>query len=91
LFHEIGVPRFLLSWQDRQVADDLYAPRLERAIGVIYLPESERLSHYFYATLPRQFDAIVHIDRTQAVIPLDRPSGWLMSEGDAPETFPSGI
>jgi erythromycin esterase-like protein len=91
LFHEIGVPRFLLSWQDRQVADDLYAPRLERAIGVIYLPESERLSHYFYATLPRQLDAIVHIDRTQAVIPLDRPSGWLMSEGDAPETFPSGI
>ncbi|MER3424101.1 MAG: hypothetical protein C4293_13625, partial [Nitrospiraceae bacterium] len=49
-------------------------PRLERAIGVIYLPETERLSHYFYARLPEQFDAVLHFDQTQAVEPLDRTS-----------------
>ena len=63
--------------------------RLERAIGVIYLPESERVSHYFHARLPEQFDAVVHFDETRAVEPLERDAGW--DTGDAPETFPTGI
>ena len=51
----------------------LKEPRLERAIGVIYRPETERASHYFPANLPAQFDAILHFDRTRAVEPLDAP------------------
>ncbi len=62
---------------------------LERAIGVIYLPESELASHYFYASLPRQFDAILHFDHTRAVEPLERTSEWNI--GEPAETFPSGI
>ena len=65
------------------------APRLQRAIGVIYRPETERLSHYFHATLPRQFDAVIHIDHTRAVEPLERGATWRGSE--PPETYPSGI
>jgi erythromycin esterase-like protein len=63
--------------------------RLERAIGVVYRPDTERMSHYFYASLPRQFDAVIHLDETHAVTPLDRPAGWVAA--DAPETFPSGL
>ena len=63
--------------------------RLERAIGVIYRPETERQSHYFAAHLAEQFDAIVHFDQTHAVEPLEREHQWDASE--APETFPSGI
>ncbi|MBK4737702.1 erythromycin esterase family protein [Noviherbaspirillum pedocola] len=63
--------------------------RLERAIGVVYLPESERLSHYFHCDLGRQFDAIVHIDHTRAVKPLDAPAEMLHEE--MPETYPTGI
>ena len=66
----------------------VYGPRLERAIGVIYRPESERLSHYFHARLPKQFDAVIHIDETRAVEPLERLSGW--ERGELPETYPSG-
>jgi erythromycin esterase-like protein len=63
-------------------------PRLERAIGVIYRPESERVSHYFRARLPDQFDAVLHIDETSALEPLER---WAHDEVDLPETYPSGI
>jgi erythromycin esterase-like protein len=62
--------------------------RLERAIGVIYRPESERLSHYFRARLPEQFDAVLHIDQTAALEPLER---WAYDEVDVPETYPTGI
>ena len=55
--------------------DALNEVRLERAIGVIYRPETERLSHYFEARLPHQFDAVIHFDETQAVEPLDRTPG----------------
>jgi hypothetical protein len=51
------------------VATGLGGERLERAIGVIYLPETERISHYFYASMPRQFDAVLHFDETRAVEP----------------------
>jgi hypothetical protein len=83
------MPRFLLRWDDRRVRDLLTERRLERAIGVIYLPETERLSHYFYATLPDQFDAVLHFDQTQAVEPLDESQTWI--DREPPETFPTGI
>ena len=52
---------------ERALVDALATPRLQRAIGVIYRPETERQSHYFLARPARQFDAIVHLDRTSAV------------------------
>jgi erythromycin esterase-like protein len=90
LFHDVGLGRFLLVLDpDRPATNALMVPRLERAIGVIYRPETERASHYFRATLPRQFDAVLHYDRTRAVEPLERTSRW--EKGEPPETFPSGI
>jgi erythromycin esterase-like protein len=62
---------------------------LERAIGVIYRPETERVSHYFHADLPKQFDAVIHFDRTRAVRPLDPVSSW--TQEDVPETYPEGL
>ncbi|WP_460206632.1 erythromycin esterase family protein [Scytonema sp. NUACC21] len=90
LFHDTGLPRFLLNLrQDNQAVTGLQTERLERAIGVIYLPRTERRSHYFFAKLPEQFDAVIHIDNTKGVQPLDRSPNWETKE--APETFPSGI
>jgi erythromycin esterase-like protein len=63
--------------------------RLERAIGVIYLPESERVSHYFNARLADQFDAVIHLDQTRAVEPLERTSQW--EAGELPETYPFAV
>jgi erythromycin esterase-like protein len=82
-------PDFLLSLRDAETAAVLRRPRLERAIGVIYRPETERQSHYFEARLPDQFDAVVHFDETNAVEPLDLDSPW--QRDDPPETFPSGL
>jgi erythromycin esterase-like protein len=67
----------------------LSQPRLERAIGVIYRPETERTSHYFEAKLADQFDAVIHIDQTHALEPIDR--GVELMPEEAPETYPSGI
>jgi erythromycin esterase-like protein/predicted phosphoribosyltransferase len=83
LFHERGVPRFLLE------PAALAGRRLERAIGVIYRPETERNSHYFHARISQQFDAVIHIDETRAVEPLERTSEW--EAGELPETFPWGV
>jgi erythromycin esterase-like protein len=88
LLHGAGLQRFLLWLKDGAVRDPLMTPRLERAIGVIYRPESERVSHYFQAQLPHQFDAVVHIDRTTALEPLDR---WARHEPDAADTYPFGV
>lgn len=88
LFHEAGVPAFWLRLNQRgEVRDALMEDRLERAIGVIYRPETERQSHYFDASISRQFDLVVHFDETRAVEPLPA-----VEEGDAfpPDTFPSG-
>jgi len=68
----------------------LRLPRLERAIGVIYRPETERLSHYFHARLAEQFDAVLHFDETRAVEPLERETHWESGE-EPPETYPTGI
>lgn len=63
--------------------------RLERAIGVLYLPQTERQSHYFRACLASQFDALVHCDQTRALEPLERTLQW--DRGELPETYPSGF
>ena len=89
LFHETGLPRFFLNLRDAEIKEVLARPRLERAIGVIYRPETERLSHYFDAYLSEQFDGVIHFDHTRAVEPLDKVSSW--THEDAPETFPEGI
>jgi erythromycin esterase-like protein/predicted phosphoribosyltransferase len=90
LLHEAGHARCLLPLRtDPELASVLDAPRLERAIGVLYLPASERRSHYFHARVSRQFDYVVHIDETRAVEPLERTAAW--EAGEAAETFPSGL
>jgi erythromycin esterase-like protein len=88
LFHDTGLDRCLLLLRDEALRQALQGERLERAIGVIYRPESERLSHYFRARLPEQFDAVLHIDQTTALEPLER---WAHDEVDLPETYPTGI
>jgi erythromycin esterase-like protein len=90
LFHHTGVPNFLLPLKDLgEVTGALRERRLQRAIGVIYLPETERASHYFESSLASQFDAIFHLDRTRALEPLERTAN--SKRGEAPETFPSGV
>jgi erythromycin esterase-like protein len=88
LFHDAGLDKFLLLLRDGPASDALRDERLERAIGVIYRPETERGSHYFRAKLSEQFDAVLHIDITSALEPLER---WSIDEVDAPETYPSGL
>jgi erythromycin esterase-like protein len=85
VFHATGLPRFLLPLRGRR---DLAAPHLERAIGVIYRPETERASHYFHARLSQQFDAVLHFDETEAVRPLERTG---QPQEEPAETFPSGL
>jgi erythromycin esterase-like protein len=90
LFHDTGLPSFLLMLRDgRDLSAALREPLLQRAIGVIYKPQTERLSHYFQAKLAQQFDALLHIDRTRALEPLERTAHWELRE--AAETFPSGM
>lgn len=90
LFHETGVGNFMLDLASGgDAATGLRQPRLERAIGVIYRPETERLSHYFHASLPQQFDAILHYDVTRAVEPLERTGTW--ERGEIPETYPTAL
>jgi erythromycin esterase-like protein len=90
LLHATGLPRFLLMLGGASDAvERLRRPRLERAIGVIYQPRTERVSHYFHATLPDQFDAVIHLDVTRAVEPLEATAGW--RRGEVPETFPSAV
>jgi erythromycin esterase-like protein len=89
LFHELGQRRFLLDLAAGPAAQALVEPRLERAIGVIYRPDTERASHYFFAHMAGQFDALVHIDETRAVEPLERTAGWEI--GEPPETYPSAL
>jgi erythromycin esterase-like protein len=90
LFHETELPGFLLTLRgSKWLAGVLSQEMLERAIGVIYLPESERLSHYFDARLADQFDAVIHLDQTRAVEPLERTAQW--ETGEFPETHPFAV
>jgi erythromycin esterase-like protein len=87
LFHDLAVPRFFLPIRDGRHL--MMKPRLQRAIGVIYRPETERQSHYFHASLSSQFDAVLHFDHTTAVRPLEMTAQWTLPE--VPETFPTGV
>jgi erythromycin esterase-like protein len=87
--HHSRVEHFWLDLSDPAVRDAMVIPRLERAIGVIYRPETERGSHYFQARLGVQFDAVIHLDHTTAVEPLERTSLW--DAGEPPETYPTGL
>jgi erythromycin esterase-like protein len=89
LFHETAEPRFLLALRAADVAAALAGPRLERAIGVIYMPDTERVSHYFHARLPEQFDAVIHVDETRAVVPHERTAGW--EAGVVRDTYPWAV
>lgn len=90
LFHEIDLPRFFFNLRDDVgLAALLRAEKLERAIGVIYRPETELASHYFHARLSDQFDAVLHFDHTRAVEPLERSVEW--QAGEVEEAFPSGL
>jgi erythromycin esterase-like protein len=86
LFHDAGLDRFVLPTLHAREA--LGVSRLERAIGVVYKPETERASHYFRAKLGQQFDAVIHVDTTSALTPLERSS---REDADLPETYPSGV
>lgn len=87
LFHALEIPQFMLML----AGNESVVPQqmLERAIGVVYQPQTERLSHYFDAQLARQFDAIIHCDATRAVEPLEKTTQWI--SGELPETYPFGM
>ena len=90
LLHATGIARFLLPLRDSpELQAALQAPRRQRAIGVIYRPDTELQSHCLQACLPRQFDAVLHIDVTRAVTPLDAHEP--ASAPETPETYPSGV
>ena len=90
LFHAAKRDRFLLILNDSDMVMQQFAvPRLERAIGVIYRPETERQSHYFHARLADQFDAVLHFDETRAIRPLEITEEWEADE--LPETFPFAV
>lgn len=90
LLHQCETERFLLVFRGNHALSHLSrGRRLQRAIGVIYRPQTERLSHYFHTQLPQQFDALLHFDDTLALEPLDTGPAWV--SGEIPETYPSGM
>ncbi|MCU1655438.1 MAG: Erythromycin esterase, partial [Pseudonocardiales bacterium] len=90
LFHQVGEKAFLIAFpRAAGAAEALRSARLERAIGVIYRPETERQSHYFRARVSDQFDAVIHIDDTRALEPLERTARW--EAGEVPETYPFAV
>jgi erythromycin esterase-like protein len=90
LLHDTRIPAFMLCpLASGEAGEALLEPRLERAIGVIYRPQTERQSHWFGASAARQFDALVHIDRTRGVEPLERTREWDLRE--PPETYPTAL
>jgi erythromycin esterase-like protein len=92
LLHDVGLPQFLLTFRDEGgVSGALREHRLERAIGVVYRPGTERVSHYFGASLADQFDAVLHFDATRALEPLERTPSWQSELQPEWETFPSAM
>jgi erythromycin esterase-like protein len=91
-FFKAGIPASLTDWRDprrKELRRVLSKPLLERAIGVIYRPETERRSHYFEAALADQFDAMIWIEQTRPVTALALPKGQAIEPED--ETFPFGL
>jgi erythromycin esterase-like protein len=90
VLHGVDLPSFMVDLQRRGAATRALAePRLQRAIGVIYRPETERWSHYFESILPHQFDLMLHFDRTEALVPMERTATW--TAGEPEETYPTGL
>lgn len=91
LLHKTNIPQFAVDFKHgpKQLKEAMVGPLLERAIGVIYRPQTERQSHLFYAELSKQFDVVVHIDETRAVQPLDLKA-WEVGP-DVDETYPFGL
>ena len=87
LFHDTGLPSFALDLRG-PAGEAVREARLERAIGVVYRPSTERQSHYFQAQLADQFDIVIHYDQTTGVEPLEL---WSRRDIDLPETWPSGV
>ncbi|WP_202683838.1 erythromycin esterase family protein [Skermanella mucosa] len=88
-FHDSGLGRLWLDLRaqgDTALRGKLAEPRLQRFIGVIYRPETERWSHYVESRLSRQFDHYVFFDETRAVTALPGPQ-----EPGADDTFPFGL
>ncbi|MEC5163233.1 MULTISPECIES: erythromycin esterase family protein [unclassified Janthinobacterium] len=90
LLHDTGLHNFLLPLRGRKALATAGMRYLERAIGVIYRPDNERLSHYFHADLAQQFDAVIHIDHSSALRPLEFSPHWSARE-EVPETYPFGV
>ena len=89
LFHQTEISNFFLDLQNEETQNSLPNSSLERAVGVIYRPETERLSHYFHRNLSKQSDGVIYFDKTNAVKPLDKIPA--KTHEDAPETFPEGV
>ncbi len=90
LLHETGLTNLVLVMgEDERATAALQPTRLQRAIGVIYRPPTERVSHYVFADVTRQFDVLIHLDTTTAVEPLDPDPGW--QGEDVAQTYPSGV
>lgn len=90
ILHRTGRAEFFLRFADPRLFG-FRVPLLERAIGVIYLPETERRSHYFHAHVADQFDVLIHIDRTEALEPLEPSAPWRTPTLEPPETYPSAL
>lgn len=91
LCHDTGLPAFTLHLREPrrpELRDQLTRARLERAIGVVYRPDTELASHYFDASLPRQFDELIWFDETRAVVPLAVTAA---ANPGLPETYPFGL
>lgn len=97
LFHDTELHNFYLVLRnntlpvDEKLVHVLSKERYERAVGVIYRPRTEMVSHYFTAALAHQFDAVIHFDRTRALYPLDIHPQWLKDAEDMSETYPFGV
>jgi erythromycin esterase-like protein len=93
LFHESGKDRFFVTSGQLNAVVGEHVERLQRAIGVVYMPSTERRSHYLHARLADEFDVVIHIDSTRGLAPLDdfetEPAPALAEE--FPETFPTGV
>ncbi|EYB68286.1 erythromycin esterase [Deinococcus phoenicis] len=90
VFHEVSGGDFWLDLREQNAATDGLRPeRLQRFIGVIYAPQTERWSHYVHTRLSEMYDALLHFDKTSAVVPLDGAAG-AEPEGEVPDTFPTG-
>jgi len=76
----------------KELYDALTRKMLERMIGVLYRPDTERFSHYVSCSLPKQFDSVIHLDRTRALKPLEVHPQWEKGFKDqVPDTYPSGV